>query len=309
MSSVDDYDSLLTSWTRTLRGKADKTLVTYRAAALIFAEWAASEDGPDVEEPVDRPDTVASIAPRHIHGWLNDQRHRGFAASTINNRYRGLQQFLNWLVDEGEIDAHPMARMSPPAVPVKRVATVPPDTLKAILATCKKREFEGTRDAAILLMYVDTGARLSEVAGLLVENLDMKTDAAYSVGKGNKPRVHSFGNNTAMALERYLRHRAKHAKAHLPQLWLTIKDRGALTSQGIDQMVRRRCEIAKVPTIHVHQLRHTMATAFLDDGGNEGDLMRLMGWESRQMLKRYTDTTAERRAVANHKSRSFGDKL
>lgn len=306
---MEDYDSLLQSWTRTLRGKADKTLSTYRAAAEIFAAWVATEDGPEVEEPVDRPQSVADIAPRHIYGWLNDQRRQGFAASTINNRYRGLQQFFNWLVEEGELDKHPMARMSPPRVPSKRVETITPETLKAILATCRKREFEGARDEAILRMYVDTGARLSEVAGLLLENLDLKTDAAYSIGKGNKPRVHSFGNKTAVALERYLRHRAKHAKAHLPQLWLTIKDRGALTSQGIDQMVRRRCAIANVPAIHVHQLRHTMATAFLDDGGNEGDLMRLMGWESRQMLKRYTDTTAERRAVANHKSRSFGDKL
>lgn len=306
---MDEYDSLVRSWTRTLRRKAPKTLTLYTSAAADFGSWLDSADGSEVPEPVDRPQRVSDLATRHVHGWLNHLEARGLAPATVSNKYRALQQLFNWLVEEGELAAHPMTRMKPPKVPTKRVETVSPDDLRKLLATCSKKDFTNSRDAAIVLLYVDSGARLSEVAGLAVADIDLKTDAAYSVGKGDKPRVHSFGNQTAMAIERYLRFRAKHKQARLAELWLGHNERGPMTSNGIHQMLRRRCDVADIPPIHAHKLRHTMATDFLDRGGQEGDLMRLMGWESRQMLRRYTDTTAERRAVASHKSKSLGDEL
>lgn len=309
LARMREYDDLLHSWTRTLRRKAPKTLETYVRSARSFGDWLDTEDGPDVPEPVDRPATVADIASRHIEGWLADQEAKGYAKSGISVRYRGLQQFLNWLVAEEEIERHPMARVKAPTVPTQRVEVVPEDWLKQLLATCKPRTFINIRDEAIIRLYVDSGGRLSEIAGLGVEDLDLKTDAAYSVGKGGKPRVHSFGNTTALALERYMRQRAKHKRARLPNLWLGANEHGPMTISGIDKMLRRRCELAGIPPVNAHRLRHTMATAFLDAGGSEGDLMRLLGWESRQMIKRYTATTAERRAVRAHKSRSLGDRL
>lgn len=306
---MDEYDSLVRSWTRAIRSLSPKTVKLYTAAAADFGAWLDSTDGPDVDEPVDRPAQVADIAARHVHGWRNHLTARGNAPATVSNKYRGLQQLFNWLVEEDELATHPMARMKPPKVPIQRVETVSPDDLRALLGTCSKKDFTNTRDTAIILLYVDSGARLAEIAGLTTDALDMKTDAAYSVGKGDKPRIHSFGNQTAMALERYLRFRAKHKQAHRPELWLGHNERGPIASSGIHQMLQRRCAVAQIPMIHAHKLRHTMATDFLDRGGQEGDLMRLLGWESRQMLKRYTDTTAERRAVANHKAKSLSDEL
>lgn len=309
MALADEYLALQSSWTRTLRRKAEKTVIVYNQGARSLLDYLLTEDGPDVPEPVDRPATVADLASRHIDGWINDQQRRGYKSAGINNRYRAIQQFLNWLVDEGEVETHPMARMKAPKVEVARVETVTPEHLKALLATCKGRTFVATRDAALILLYVDSGGRLSEIAGLTLDDLDLKADAAYSIGKGGKPRVHSFGNTTAGAVERYLRQRARHKQSARRELWLGVKRDSPLTTDGVDQMLRRRCDLARIPRINAHKFRHTMATEFLDSGGSEGDLMRLMGWDSRQMIKRYTDTTAERRAVAAHKSRSLADRL
>lgn len=309
MTLGDEYEELLHSWTRTLRKKSPKTVIVYNQGARSFLAYLLTEDGPDVPEPVDRPATVAAIASRHVDGWINDQQAAGYKSAGVNNRYRALQQFFNWLVDEQELAVHPMARMKAPKVDVPRVETVPPENLKKLLATCKGRDFQNVRDAAILLLYIDSGGRLSEIAGLMVDDLDMKADAAYSIGKGGKPRVHSFGNTTAAAIERYLRQRRQRKEVSRPELWLCVKAGRTFTSSGVHQMLARRCEDAKIPHINAHKFRHTMATAFLDEGGSEGDLMRLMGWDSRQMIKRYTDTTAEKRAVGAHKKLSFADKL
>lgn len=308
-----EYDGLLQSFKRTIRSKSPKTFAAYVSAAELFRDWLAGEDDPDeVPEPVDRPEVVAGICVRHVHGFMNQQEARGYSPATRSNRYRSLQQFLNFLVREDELDEHPMARMKPPEVPTKRVETVAAEHLQQLFAWLRGKGFTQLRDTAIIALYVDSGARLSEVAGLNVADVDVKQDCAYATGKGNKPRVLSFGNSTGLAIERYMRVRAKHALGARPELWLAEKVgpmTGVLTVSGIHKMIKRRCEQAGIPELHAHQFRHTMATAYLDGGGELNDLMRLGGWESLQMVKRYTDTTADRRAVAAHKKHSLVDKV
>lgn len=334
-----EYDSLVRSFERQLRCqlKAPKTLDAYLSSARFFGEWLAGEDHPvpastpadrkrlanlgytPVESsdsmmmappPTSRPTTIAELATVHVQSWILTLVAAGLEPSTVSYRYRGVQQFIKFLVEEGELDHSPMSRLKPPKVTVKPVATVGTDDLKKLLATCRGREFAEVRDDAIIRLYIDSGGRLKEVAGLAVSDLDMRQDVAQVIGKGGKPRALPFGNRTASSIERYLRARSKHKLARLPELWLPIKDRGrALTSDGIHNMIQRRCAEAGIDPIHAHQFRHTMATDFLDNGGSPNDLMRLMGWDSHQMIKRYTDTTADRRAREAHRRMSLGDRL
>jgi hypothetical protein len=95
----------------------------------------------------------------------------------------------------------------------------------------------------------------------------------------------TFGRKIALALDRYLRLRASRPFAHLPNLWLGLA--GAMTPSGLYQVVAARDAAAGLPRLHPHQFRHSFADSWPSAGGNEGDLMPLAGWRSRQMVDRY----------------------
>jgi site-specific recombinase XerD len=108
----------------------------------------------------------------------------------------------------------------------------------ALLATTKGRGFLEVRDAAILRLLIDTGLRRAELTGLTVDDLDLDHEVAIVLGKGRRGRALPFGKKTAMALDRYLRARSRHANADRPELWLTQK--GHLTNAGLAKMLQRR---------------------------------------------------------------------
>ena len=141
---------------------------------------------------------------------------------------------------------------------------------------------------------------------MTLPDLNLERQEIVVVGKGNRERTVHFGHKTWMALDRYLRARRAHQYKNLAGVWLTPK--GAMTSSGVAQMIRRRCAQAGIESIHPHQFRHTSAHNWLHQGGTEGDLMQLMGWRSRQMADRYGKSAAVERALNADERLAPGDR-
>ena len=87
------------------------------------------------------------------------------------------------------------------------------------------------------------------------------------------------------------------ALANSDWVWLGTRGRGRFGNTGIRKMLIRRAEQAGYGGVTPHQFRHTFSDAWLKSGGSEGDLMRLNGWKSRQMVDRYADDVANQRAL------------
>ncbi|GAB3856467.1 hypothetical protein GCM10029963_52890 [Micromonospora andamanensis] len=214
----------------------------------------------------------------------------GYGKGYVNQVGRSLQQFFTWyaaeedlpnLFDKVEVPPPPKSDENPPAV-------LTAEQLGALIKDAERaRDFESRRDAAILRLFAASGLRLSELALLGVDAVDPHARTATVTGKGNRQRTVPFDQRAALALDRYLRLRAKHPAAGLtPALWLGVRRKTGMTSNGVYQAITRRGRRLGIP-IHPHILRHTWVSRWLDAGGAEGDLMCLAGWDSPQMLRHY----------------------
>ena len=311
------------SWLRALKSqnKSDNTIRIYGNATRQFAAFLLDEEN-GYRPVTDEDGSAGRPAPTDL-----DEVHRehveAYIAATIartspanaHQHFRALKTFFNWLVDEEELDRTPMRTMKPPTVPETEVPVIPDDALERLLKTCKGKTYAERRDTAIILLFLDTGLRLSELTERKVADLDLDLKVMRVLGKGGKWRSVPFGATCATALDRYMRAAAKHkGKALEADMWLWWGDGGRhkmhrFTQWGVGTMIERRCKEARIPHIHPHQFRHTFAHLWKLHGGNEDDLMRITGWSSRQMLSRYAASAGSERARLAHAKLSPADRL
>lgn len=298
------------SFSRHLRaeGRADRTVTIYGQAIRFYADWLTAQG---------RPATVEELTRAGIREWLAQLTDAGMQPSTVKTRYRGLFRFCRWLVEEDELEANPMAGLSPPEPKATPVPVFDDTELTALLKAVSGKTFEDRRDEAILRVLLDTGLRVSELVGLtvpirdergrLVGGVDLDDAAALVHGKGGKARLVYFSSRTVRALDRYLRVRSRHRHAHLDALLLG--QRGAMSADGVRERLYRIGEVAGVADVHPHRFRHTWAHDYLMSGGQERDLKRLAGWSSDVMLERYGASAADARARAAVQRLKRGDRV
>jgi site-specific recombinase XerD len=297
---AERLDDLFTSFARDLRAaqKAERTIDVYGQSVRFYSAWLADRG---------RPVTTESLTKYAVSTWLAELNEEGKSAATVLTYYKGLRRFVRWLLAEGEITDDPMKNLEQPNPPPVPVPIITDEEIAALIKTCDGRTFVARRDEAMIRVLFDCGLRIAELAKIEVDDVDFDHDVLYVMGKGSKPRAVPFSAKTGRALDRYRRIRKTHRHAEESGWWLG--QRGALSTDGIDNILRVRAGQAGVKNLHAHRFRHTFAHDWLANGGQERDLMRLAGWSSDAMLSRYGASAATERAHAAARRLKRGDRI
>ncbi len=292
--SSSGNEALLGSWELSLHGKSAGTRELYLRVARWFVAWMVAGG-----RPQEASGDLLAARRQDAESWFASQRVAGLAPATLRSRWIALRNLYGWLTEEEEIDTNPMLRVKMPKANPKPVEVLTTDDLTALLKACQGTGFQDRRDMALIRYLAATGSRLAETTALDVGNIDLHRRVAYIAHrKGDKARFARFDAATATAIDRYMRVRGRHRLSDRPALWLG-RD-GRYTRSGIQIMIDRRAALAGIGHVHPHQLRHTFADRYLRNGGTEGDLQQLGGWESAEVMRRYGSARAVDRALAGY---------
>ncbi|WP_328920690.1 tyrosine-type recombinase/integrase [Streptomyces sp. NBC_00208] len=308
------FTLLLRSWELSLRSnnKSAETIRSYLRSANLFADYLTNPPPPAEDsdaDPVPAVDDVLDIKRGHVQAFVVHEIART-SASSARSRFLGVQAWLKWMVAEEELTRSPAEGVKAPQVEDPEVPILTTDQLQTLLKSVAGREFAEVRDRAMILLWLDSGVRLSEVVNRTLEDVDLDMQVLHVMGKGSRGRAVPYGTKTAQAVDRYLRARARHPYGKtVDSLWIGQKTKKPLTVSGAGKLLARRSEACGLGRIHPHQFRHTFAHMWLAAGGNETDLMRITGWKSRSMVDRYARSAGAERAREQHKKLSPGDRL
>jgi site-specific recombinase XerD len=240
---------------------------------------------------------VDGLDPAELRAWLVELR-TTLAPVSVAGYVRALRVLGNWLAAEGLGSAAALRGLRRPRVPHKVIEPVADDVLRRLLAICS------VRDRAIVLLMIDTGLRVSEVASLRLG--DLRPDGTLKVqGKGSKERIVPVGSTARTAMVRYLGQRGPGRPDDA--LWLGRK--GEISARGLQHMVRRlKARVGVTGRLSPHSLRHTFARSYLVNGGDVFSLQRILGHTSLDMVKRYV-ALADVDLVTRHAEASPADRL
>ena len=275
-------------------GRKPRTLFIYEDSIRKLSDFSREHSFPSLV-------TMDRNAIRH---WLASLHQQGNKPATVSIRYRSLNRFFRWCVSEGERDDNPMDHVDPPIIPSEIQPYYQPNDVETVIKSIGRSTPYNLRDAAVVMILFDTGVRASELCGMKSDDMDWRDKTILVTGKASKQRRVSIGNNSAMAIERYLRKR----RTKSDWLWLGSGNK-PLTTNGLRMMLQRRFKEAGIKFRGAHAFRRGFAMEYLASGGQEGDLKELGGWQDYAMVSRYAKANAGERAIKAHKKLSPGDKL
>lgn len=294
-NAVDRYCAHIT----VERGLSRHTVAGYRRDLNRFADFVRSR-GRERPEAVVRADVEDFL----VHLASGDADHPPLAASSTARALAAVRAMFAFEVTEGALPGDPSRDVPAPVLPRRLPKAIDYDQVAALLSAARagSDELLALRDAALLELLYATGARISELTDLDVDDWTAnESDADMGVlvlrGKGGKERLVPYGRVAQEATAAYLvRSRPQLAVrgSFSPALFLNARG-GRLTRQNAYQLLQRAAERADLGgQISPHTLRHSFATHLLDGGADVRVVQELLGHASVTTTQIYTLVTPQR---------------
>ena len=238
-----------------------------------------------------------------IRRFLAELHKAGQSRATAARKLAAARTFLRYLRREELIDGDPGALVAAPKREVRMPAHLSETEMEALLGAASGDSPLGRRDRAILELFYASGLRVSELAGLGLEDIDLSRKMVRVLGKGRKERFVPFNTSTARALREYLKDREQLARfaaredsrrPSRPASPLFLNYRGGrLTVRSVDRLVRRYVAVTSTRMgISPHALRHSFATHLLQRGADLRAIQEMLGHARLSTTQRYTHVNA-----------------
>jgi integrase/recombinase XerC len=271
------------------------TLIAYRRDLQAFVEFLGSYYGTEAW-------TWGGVDRLAIRGFMGHLTRRGLGKRTVGRTLSAVRSFYKFLHRNEIVEANPARSMQSPKRDKYLPAYLDRAQIDLLFQMAEARAWEGrftdVRNLAILELFYSTGLRLSELAGVNRDMLDLVSQQLKVRGKGRKERIVPIGDHAQLALRNYEAKRDELSRTlgKVDRTAFFLSRTGTRIGVRAVQLVVGKFlkEIDEDAGLSVHSLRHTFATHLLDAGADLRAVQELLGHASIATTQIYTHTSVER---------------
>ena len=267
------------------RNRSDLTIRNYGEDLRAFKEFYGNLDSRLSWKSVD-----SDI----IRDWMESMMDKGNNATSINRRLSALRSFYRFALARKLVDKDPVHGVTGPKKGRPLPQFLKENEMDRLLdAESWTESFEDVRDRTVIMTFYETGIRLSELIGLDDSMVDFSNRQLKVTGKRNKQRVIPFGEELLATLRDYMKCRDKEVNQQADALFVSSKGQRMTSSQVREGVKRNLSKVCTLKKRTPHVLRHTFATAMLNNKAGIESVKKLLGHESLSTTEIYTHTTFE----------------
>lgn len=227
------------------------------------------------------------LSVKHAQTFTTSLRRSGLSAHSIRRAVSAARSWYHYLLRQGSVSANPFETVRSPKAKHKLPGTLNVDEINGLLAQ-HDGDALSIRDYAILELFYSSGLRLSELASLNCDGVDLAQSEVRVTGKGNKQRIIPVGAKAITAVQEWLGCRKSLAASGERALFLN-KNGGRLGVRGIQYRMNRWAQKHGLGRrLHPHMLRHSFASHVLASSGNLRAVQEMLGHANIATTQIYT---------------------
>lgn len=270
------------------QGASRETIRGYRSDLRQFIAFAAAQR--PAQAPPLRPEDVDPLLIRGYLAWLDRKQEK---KSSLARKLAALRSLYRFLAREGRTGLNPAEEVRSPKQPQYLPRVLTKDDADALMELPEGESLAAARDRAILETLYSTGARVSELVGMNLEDLNLADGLVRIRGKGRKERIVPVGAVALEAIREY-QEQLRAAPGRRPAAVETVtpvfrNNRGGrLTARSVERIVGKYSAQLASGRVNPHALRHSFATHLLDEGADLRAIQEMLGHASLGTTQKYT---------------------